>query len=132
WGRYLASMYTFGASVPGEFMPDFDGAGSILFWGYNPAVSRLSHAVATRAALRRGAKLIVVDPRQAGLASKADPWLRVRPGTDAALALAITNVMLDRGWYDTDFVRRWTNGPLLVRTDTGRFLRADDLAEGGP
>ena len=103
----------------------------ILFWGYNPSVSRLAHATATRAALHRGAKLIVVDPRRAGLATKADPWLRVRPGTDAALALAITNVMIERGWYDEAFVRRWTNAPLLVRSDTGRFLRASDLSGDG-
>jgi anaerobic selenocysteine-containing dehydrogenase len=127
WGRYLASLYTFGASVPGEFMPDLDRAGCILFWGYNPMVSRLAHATATRAALRRGAQLIVVDPRGAGFAAKADPWLRVRPGTDAALAIAITGVMIGRGWYDEPFVRRWTTGPLLVRSDTGRFLRAADL-----
>jgi anaerobic selenocysteine-containing dehydrogenase len=131
WGRYLASLYTFGASVPGQFMPDLDRAGCILFWGYNPLVSRLSHATQTRAALRRGAKLVVVDPRRVGFADKADAWLRVRPGTDAALALAITGVMIERGWFDEPFVRRWTSGPLLVRTDTRRFLRASDLAPGG-
>jgi anaerobic selenocysteine-containing dehydrogenase len=131
WGRYLASLYTYGASVPGEYMPDLEGAGCILFWGYNPLVSRLAHATATRAALRRGAKLVVVDPRRAGLATKADAWLRVRPGTDAALALAITHVMIERGWYDDAFVRRWTNAPLLVRTDTGRLLRASDVVPGG-
>lgn len=131
WGRYLASLYTYGASVPGEYMPDLDHAGCILFWGYNPAVSRLAHATATRAALHRGARLVVVDPRRAGLATKADPWLRVRPGTDAALALALTHVMIEHGWYDDAFVRRWTNGPLLVRNDTGRWLRAGDLSPGG-
>ena len=89
------------------------------------------HDPATRTALHRGAKLIVVDPRRAGLATKADPWLRVRPGTDAALALAITNVMIERGWYDETFVRGWTNAPLLVRGDTGRFLRASDLLGDG-
>jgi len=128
WGRYLASLYTYGASVPGRYMPDLDRAECILFWGYNPSVSRLAHATATRAALHRGAKLIVVDPRRTGLGTKADPWLRVRPGTDAALALAITNVMIERGWYDEVFVRRWTNGPLLVRSDTGRLLRATHLS----
>ena len=131
WGRFLASQYTFGAAVPGRYMPDLDRAECILFWGYNPMVSRLAHATATRAALRRGAKLIVVDPRRAGFAGKADSWLQVRPGTDAALALAITNVMIERGWYDEPFVRRWTNGPLLARTDTGRLLRAADLASSG-
>ncbi|HEX6350088.1 MAG TPA: molybdopterin-dependent oxidoreductase [Candidatus Dormibacteraeota bacterium] len=127
WGRHLASQYTFGAPVPGRYMPDLDRAGCILFWGYNPSVSRLAHATATRAALRRGAKLVVVDPRRAGLAAEADPWLRVRPGTDAALALAIAHVMIERGWYDEPFVRRWTNATFLVRSDIGRLLRAGDL-----
>jgi anaerobic selenocysteine-containing dehydrogenase len=127
WGRFQASLYTYGAPVPGVYMPDLDRAECILFWGYNPAVSRLAHATATRAALRRGAKLVVVDPRRAGLAAKADPSLRVRPGTDVALALAMINVMVERGWYDQAFVRRWTNGPFLVRSDTGRFLRGGDL-----
>src|SRR5580765_1214172 len=131
WGRHLASVYTYGAPVPGQYMPDLDRAECILFWGYNPAISRLAHATATRAALNRGAKLIVVDPRRAGLATKADPWLRVRPGTDAALALAITGVMIERGWYDEAFVRRWTTAPFLVRGDTGRFLRAGDLSGDG-
>jgi anaerobic selenocysteine-containing dehydrogenase len=138
WGRYLASMYTYGAPVPGVFMPDLERAGCILLWGYNPSVARLSHATATVAARRRGARLIVIDPRRAGLASEADHWLRVRPGTDAALALALTGVMIERGWYDAGFVRRWTNGPLLVRNDTGRLLRdadgfvAWDEAAGAP
>src|SRR5690349_24250976 len=60
-------------------------AGCILYRGYNPSVARLVHATATTAALRRGARLVVVDPRRAGLASKAEHWLRVRPGTDGAL-----------------------------------------------
>jgi anaerobic selenocysteine-containing dehydrogenase len=127
WGRYLASLYTYGDSVPGAYMPDLDRAGCILYWGYNPSVSRLAHATSTVAALARGARLVVVDPRRAGLATKAHHWLRVRPGTDAALALALTSVMIENGWYDQDFVRRWTNGPLLVRGDDGRLLRASDL-----
>ncbi|RNM11667.1 molybdopterin-containing oxidoreductase family protein [Nocardioides pocheonensis] len=132
WGRHLASTYTYGAPVPGGYMPDLAHAGCILYWGYNPSVSRLVHATATVQAVNRGARLVVVDPRRVGLAAKADHWLRVRPGTDAALALGLVHVMLGRGWYDEAFVRRWTDAPLLVRTDTGRLLRADDLAEPGP
>jgi anaerobic selenocysteine-containing dehydrogenase len=131
WGRYLASLYTYGAAVPGVYMPDLDRAGCILFWGYNPSVSRLVHATSAVAAVRRGAQLVVVDPRRAGLAGRADHWLRVRPGTDAALALALTHVMIDRGWFDEEFVRRWTNAPLLVRSDDGRLLRADALSPAG-
>lgn len=131
WGRYLATMYTFGASVPGAYMPDLEKAGCILFWGYNPNLARLVHATSTMDAIKRGARLIVVDPRLTGIAKKADTWLQVRPGTDAALALGIANVMIERGWYDRDFICDWTNGPLLVREDNGRLLRQSDLSERG-
>jgi anaerobic selenocysteine-containing dehydrogenase len=131
WGRYLAPMYTFGASVPGAYMPDLENAGCILFWGYNPNLARLVHATATMEALKRGARLIVVDPRRTGIAKKADLWLQVRPGTDGALALGVEHVMIERGWYDRDFIRDWTNGPLLVRLDSGHLLTHKDLSEQG-
>jgi anaerobic selenocysteine-containing dehydrogenase len=133
WGRAYATRYTFGVGngVAGATMPDLENAGCILFWGYNPSLARLAHATAAVAALRRGARLIVVDPRRVGLASKADVWLRVRPGTDAALALGIANAMIERGWYDQPFVRDWTNGPFLVRSDNGRLLTERDLSPEG-
>ena len=132
WGRF-AAMYTWGIPVglPGTAMPDLEHAGCILFWGYNPSSARIAHATATVSALKRGARLIVVDPREAGLANKADLWLRPRPGSDGALALGIAHVMIERGWFDRDFVRDWTNGPLLVRADNGRLLRGSDLAPDG-
>ena len=80
------------------------------------------------AARARGARPIVVDPRRAGLAARADLWLRVRPGSDGALALGIAGVMIAEGWFDRDFIRDWTNGPLLVRSDTGRLLTERDLS----
>jgi anaerobic selenocysteine-containing dehydrogenase len=55
----------------------------------------------------------------------------VRPGTDGALALGLAGVMIERGWYDREFVRDWTNGALLVREDTGRLLAASDLSPDG-
>ena len=133
WGR-VAAAFTFGVGFglgSGSAMPDLEHAGCILFWGYNPSIARISHATATVAALKRGARLIVVDPRRVGLANKADLWLRVRPGSDGALALGIAGVMIERGWYDRDFVRDWTNGPLLVRADTGRLLTERDLSPEG-
>jgi len=127
WGRYVATAYTYGVGVPGLYMPDLERAGCILFWGYNPNLARLAHAVATADAVARGARLIVVDPRRTGPANKADVWMRVRPGTDGALALGIAHVMIEHAWFDRDFVREWTNGPLLVRSDDGRLLRLRDI-----
>ncbi|HVZ79134.1 MAG TPA: molybdopterin-dependent oxidoreductase, partial [Gemmatimonadaceae bacterium] len=69
----------------------------------------------TAAALRRGARLVVVDPRRAGLATKADHWLRVRPGTDAALALGMMHVVFARGLEDRDFLARYTLGEDALR-----------------
>jgi len=132
WGRYLAPLYTFGASVPGVYVPDLENAGCILFWGYNPSVARLAHATGTVAAVARGAKLIVVDPRKAGLAARADHWLRVRPGTDAALALSLTHVMIQNGWYDSGFVRDWTNAADEVGGERVWDLLAARCAEFPP
>ena len=75
--------------------------------------------------------MIVVDPREVGLANRADLWLRPRPGSDGALALGIAQAMLEHGWFDREFIGRWTNGPLLVRADSGRLLRAGDLLPDG-
>ena len=135
WGRSFATRLAFGVATlggsTGGAMPDIARTGCLILWGYNPSYSRLTHATATVEALKRGAKLIVVDPRHVGLANKADLWLRVRPGTDGALALGMANVMIERGWFDRRFIRDWSNGPHLVRGDTGALLRADELADGG-
>ncbi|MFC5731402.1 MULTISPECIES: molybdopterin-containing oxidoreductase family protein [Nocardioides] len=132
WGRYLAPLYTYGASVPGVYLPDLDNAGCILFWGYNPSVARLAHATSTVAAVARGAKLVVVDPRKAGLAARAHHWLRVRPGTDAALALSLAHVMIENGWYDADFVRDWTNATDEVDGESVWNLLAAHCAQFPP
>ena len=128
WHKDHARAFTFGVGVTA---PDFERTGCVLLWGHNPSTAWLTHASKAAQAKARGAKLIVVDPRQAGLANKADLWLRVRPGSDGALALSVANVMIEEGWYDRDFMRDWSNGPLLVHPESGRFLSAADLAPGG-
>src|SRR3984893_6237928 len=136
WGRAFATRFTYGVGSVGTggaggAMPDIENSGVLILWGYNPSFTRLSHATAIVEALKRGMALIVVYPRHAGFANKADLWLRVRPGTDGALALGIANLMIARGWFDRDFIRRWSNGPLLVRADTGRLLTERDLEPNG-
>lgn len=60
--------------------------------------------------LAQGAKLIVVDPRLTYTSSRADVWLQLRPGTDAALALGMLNVIINEGLYDKEFVEKYTHG----------------------
>jgi len=124
WAKDYAHAFTTGQPI-GE--PDFDETGCVLLWGHNPSATWLDHATGVARARARGAKVIVIDPRRAGFASSADQWLRVRPGTDGVLALALAGEMISNGWFDAEFVRDWSNGPMLVRQDTGRFLRAKDL-----
>ena len=60
--------------------------------------------------MRRGAKLIVIDPRYTWEASRADLFLQIRPGTDGALALGMLNVVINRNLIDKEFVDKWCHG----------------------
>ena len=84
-----------------------------LIWGNNPIVSNgdgfFGHWIVD--AMRRGGtKLVVVDPEVTWLAAHAEVLLQVRPATDAALAMAMINVVIGEDLYDHDFVEKWTYG----------------------
>ncbi len=84
----------------------------IVIWGNNPVVSNadgfMGHWIVD--CMRRGTKLIVVDPDLTWIASRAEIWLQIRPGTDAALALGMLNVIINEDLYDHDFVENWCYG----------------------
>lgn len=128
WHKDFASRLTYGTDIG---TPDFADTGCVLLWGNNPAATWLARSVEVQKAIRKGAKLLVIDPRPTLYARRADCWLRVRPGTDQAVALGLAHLLLTRGCFDQDFARRWTNGPFLARRDSGAFLREADIAEGG-
>lgn len=128
WHKDFASRFTFGTDIG---TPDFANTGCVVLWGNNPAATWLARNVEVLKAIRRGARLIVVDPRPTALARRADRWLAVRQGTDQALALGLANRIIADRAYDAGFMTRWSNGPLLVRGDDGRFLRASELPGGG-
>ena len=84
----------------------------ILVWGANPAVSGADGELQwhIKDAARAGTPLIVVDPQPTELARQARLWLRPRPGTNGALALAILNVLFEEDLYDHDFCENWCHG----------------------
>jgi nitrate reductase alpha subunit len=91
--------------------------------------------------MEHGGKIVTIAPEYSPPASKSDYWLPVRPGlSDTAIFLAITKILMDEDLYDAEFVRQYTDLPLLLRTDTLERLRAKDvfpgyrpgLAEDGP
>lgn len=119
WHRDFAPMTTFGSDIG---MPDFARTGCLLLWGVNPPATWLAMAEEIEKARQRGMKLIVIDPRAAGFARRADIWLRVRPGTDGVLALALANLLVQSGSYDREFLLRHSTAPFLVREDNSAFL----------
>jgi anaerobic selenocysteine-containing dehydrogenase len=129
WHKDEGSAFTYGVGVP---EPDYENAGCILLWGTNPHNTHVRHARDIDAAVARGAKLIVIDPRRIPLAEGADAWLRVRPGSDLALALGLVHQLIARGYHDTDFLSRWTNAPFLIRDDSGELLTEADLSGASP
>ncbi|RJQ81257.1 molybdopterin dinucleotide-binding protein [Pseudonocardiaceae bacterium YIM PH 21723] len=129
WHKDFAHAFTFGCGLPA---PDYAGTELAVLWGHNPAKSWLAQSAALAEARAKGAALAVIDPRRSTSARDADHWLRVLPGTDAALALGIADQLIRTGNFDTTFVSAWSNGPLLVRAETGRFLRAGELEPGLP
>ncbi len=60
--------------------------------------------------MKRGSKIIVVDPRQNFMTSRAEYHIQLRPGTDGAVALGMLNLIISNGWYDKDFVENWCSG----------------------
>ncbi len=77
-------------------------------------------------AKRRGAYIIVFEPRLSGTANKADEWIPIKPGTDAAVAMAIANVIIEERLYDAAFLKKYTNAPLLIDVSTGEYPRDSD------
>ncbi|MCW5943448.1 MAG: molybdopterin-dependent oxidoreductase [Fimbriimonadaceae bacterium] len=78
--------------------------------------------------IERGAKIVTITPEYGPAATKASYWIPVRPGaTDTALFLAVSKILIDEKKYDEAFVKRHTDFPLLVRTDTLERLRASDV-----
>ncbi|MGL4289803.1 MAG: molybdopterin-dependent oxidoreductase, partial [Phreatobacter sp.] len=128
WHKDYAHALTFGRGIG---FPDYEQAETIVLWGHNPARTWLAQATRVVDARRRGAKVVVIDPKPDGSGQQADLWLRIRPGADGALAMGAIRYLIATGGYDADFVRAWTNAPLLVDEASGRFLRASDLWNDG-
>ena len=106
----VAEKCTVGTTVTMSIGPDYEYANCVLVWGANPLASHGSRGRDILEAKKRGAKLIVIDPRRTHLAKAADLWLQVRPGTDAALALAFIHTIIEEELYNTQFVDKWCYG----------------------
>lgn len=105
-GDFTAGVFA-GVDYYGDVRP-----GGILVWGANPAISGADGELQfhIKDAVKEGIPLIVVDPKPNELTKAARLWLRLRPGTDGALALGILNILISENLYDHEFVEGYTYG----------------------
>ncbi len=99
------------------------GPKCIVMWGCNPQWTNPDEykGVDFWGAYRKGAKLIVIDPRKGFLAKRADLWLQIRPGTDAALAMGFHHVIIEEGLYDKEFTETYIHGWEEFKKRTGEY-----------
>ena len=103
--RIMARIFTFG-NYP---LSDPDNAECVVLWGHNPDASEPPVAARLHKLADQGLKIIAIDPRKIPLAKKGI-HVPIRPGTDAALALSMINVIINEGLYDREFVENYTLG----------------------
>jgi anaerobic selenocysteine-containing dehydrogenase len=96
--------------MPGADLRDHVHAELIVVWGFNPRVAGMHYVSILAEAQRRGAKLVVIDPRRTSIAKSADLHLAPRPGTDLLLALALVRELFHNGWHDEAFLAAHTRG----------------------
>ncbi|MGV8083021.1 MAG: molybdopterin-dependent oxidoreductase [Coriobacteriia bacterium] len=102
---------------------DMVGSKTIIMFGCNYSETNMQEMHFLFDAQEAGAKVVVVDPRFSRTASKADWWVPIRPGTDAALILGMMNHVVTNKKHDEKFLRAHTVSAFLVDTATGQFVR---------
>lgn len=95
-----------------DMFSDLDNAEMVVVWGTNPATdSPPVDMLRLEAASRRGANIVVIDPRRTEAAKLTGAqWVPIRPGTDGALALSMIQVLIEEDLYDEDFAENWCHG----------------------
>src|SRR5436190_6028410 len=111
---YPAILAMYG-KMPSVSYEDFEEARLIILWGANPSASGIHLVPHIREAQRRGALLVVVDPRTTALAKQADIHLAVRPGTDLPVALSIHRYLFEEGHADEAFLQAHAHGAERLR-----------------
>jgi len=125
------TLETFGKIVFERSADDYFNSDLILFWGGNPIYTQIPQAHFYLEAKYRGARIISISPDFNPSATKADLWLSLKPGTDAALALGVCHLILRDDKINKDFVKEQTDLPLLIRGDTRMFLKQSDVQANG-
>ena len=105
---------------------------TVIVWGMNWITTKMPDAHWLTEARLKGTRVIVIACEYSATATKGDDVLVVRPGVTPALALGMAHVIMRDRLYDLNYVKQWTDLPLLVRMDTLKNLRAEEVFGGTP
>lgn len=109
--REEAALITFGQTIGNHEPVDWEATRCVVLLGSHIGEDARNTMMQDLANARaNGARVIVVDPRYSSVSMKADHWLPIKPGTDTALLLAWTNVLITENLYDAAFIQKWTVG----------------------
>ena len=96
-------------------------------WGKNFVENKMPEAHWKLECIERGARIVVITPEYNPTAYRADYWMPLRPASDGAIFLGAMKIIVDENMHDTDFLKGYTDSPVLVRTDTLQFLDPRDV-----
>jgi DMSO reductase family type II enzyme molybdopterin subunit len=127
----MGAIQTWGLFNADGTSDDWFNAETILVWLGNPVYTRVPDVHYMWEARYHGTRVVTIAPDLNATAIHSDLWVNPRVGTDAALALALCQVIIEENLLQERYVQEQTDLPFLVRDDTYRFLRQSDLIEGG-
>lgn len=127
----LGASLTFGFPHCGGSSDEWFLSDYLVVWMMNPSVTQIPDAHFLYEAKYNGAKVTVIDPIYSATATHADLWVPIAQGSDAALALCVARHIWDSNKHDEKYLQEQSDFPILVRLDTGRFLREDEVVAGG-
>ncbi|MGL6105427.1 molybdopterin-dependent oxidoreductase [Romboutsia sp.] len=104
-----AQKYDFGRQKS-HSLEDMLNSKNIFVWGKNPAYTTIHTMQMIKEAKKKGIKIIVIDPIETATAKIADIYIRIKPGTDSALAMAMTKIIIDEKFYDEDYIKSYVVG----------------------
>ncbi len=125
--QYSLRVLGFAENCSANELADIVNSKCIIAWGANPTDALVPHWHFFAEARKNGAKLITIDPNFSGIASKSDMHVPLRPGTDAALALGMMNIVVRENWIDEPFLKKSSVAPFLVKETDGKYLRQSDM-----
>lgn len=131
-GRLFANLdhLSYADDAVSEIMNPNSGQTTLVLWGTSPAYDQTGKGNLKLVDLRaRGCKTVVIDPRFTADAAKADLWLPIRAGTDAALAMCFVKYIIEDELYDEEFCKYWTNLPFIINPETKLPIEAQEVFE---